>query len=394
MLPILGLVGGLAPLSIDMYLPALPDMARSLDASDAMLQMTVTAFLVGFALGPLVLGPVSDAVGRRAVMLAAIAVFVVASLLCAWARSAEELIAYRILQAVSGGSAATLSGAVVNDQFEGDRVARAMSILMLIMSVAPMVAPTLGGQLLVHFGWQANFLALAGIGLAAALAVFWGLPETVPAVRRRSVRPARVALGYLDIVTSVRAMAFALAGAFAGGAMFAYIAATPFIYIDFYGLDPQLYGLFFAANIGGAMIVNMINVRFVVALGYRRILAISAFVFLAVGVALLVASSTGLGGLWGIAVTVFWVVGLAHIMGANGVTGVLSFFGERAGAASAVNGALRFLAGVTATLMIGALNDGTPWSLGAVIMGCAVISATATAVALRGQCGGTADAGA
>ena len=248
-LPILGLVGGLAPLSIDMYLPALPDMARSLDASDAMLQMTVTAFLVGFALGPLVLGPVSDAVGRRAVMLAAIAVFVVASLLCARARSAEELIAYRILQAVSGGSAATLSGAVVNDLFEGDRVARAMSILMLIMSVAPMVAPKQGGQLLV-------------------------------------------------------------------------------------------------------------------------------------------ASSTGLGGLWGIAVTVFWVVGLAHIMG------VLSFFGGRAGAASAVNGALRFLAGVTATLMVSALNDGTSWSLAAVIMGCAVISATATAVALRGRCGGTADAGA
>lgn len=369
-------------MSIDMYLPALPAMTRSLETTDSALQLTITAFLLGFGLGPLLLGPLSDSIGRRRVLIGCVSMFVLMSLLCALATSVEELIGYRVIQALSGGSATTIARTIIHDVHQGDAAAKALSTLMMVLSLALMAAPALGGQLLTLFGWRSLFVTLAGFGLFSLFSLIFFLPETLPVERRQPFRIAIILRSYGRIFTSKRAMGFTMAGAFAGGAMFAYLAATPFIYIDYYGIDPTLYGAFFAINMIGAILINWVNRRVVTRYGYRRMLALGSASLLATGLILFTIASSDFGGLFGIVTAVFAIVGLAHIMGTNGLTGTLDLFRDRAGAASATFAASRFAAGMLATFLVGALNDGTAWPLGAVVLLCAVLAALATALAI------------
>ncbi|MHA1563764.1 MAG: multidrug effflux MFS transporter [Alphaproteobacteria bacterium] len=379
---VLASIASLGPFSIDLYLPALPEMADSLRATDAAMQLTITAFLAGFAVGALLLAPISDAIGRRRVLIGAVLIFVGASALCALANSAEQLIFFRVLQAIGGGAAGAITRAVVRDLTSGNEAARMLSVLMLVMSIAPLIAPSVGGLILAVWGWEANFWAMAGIGSAVVLAITFTLPETLSADKAQPLRISNVVIGYAQVLSSRRAMAYSFASAFAGAAMFAYIAATPFIYIEFYGLDPQLFGLFFAANVGGAILLNWLNAKFVMRYGYQRMLVLAAIGFGLLGMALLFNTITGFGGIWGIAAAVFLVVGVAHTMGSNGLAGMMESFGHRAGSATATFAAARLGAGALATFIIGVLNDGSPWPLGAVVMGCAVLSIGSVVVAL------------
>ncbi len=380
---ILAGVSSLGPFAIDLYLPALPAMAASLGATDASIQQTITAYLAGIAIGALLLAPLSDAIGRRRVLIGSILLFIAASLLCARATSAEQLIFFRVLQAIGGGAAGAITRAVVRDLVSGNEAARMLSVLLLAMSVAPLIAPSIGGLILAAWGWEANFIVLGGIGAVVVVTVALKLPETL---REEYVQPFRIAnvlLGYAQVLSSRRAMAFTLASAFAGAAMFAYITATPFIYIQFYGLDPQLFGLFFGANVAAAMLLNWLNARFVMRVGYRKLLALAAVAFVVLGLVLLFNTTTGFGGIWGVAAAVFFLVGLAHVMGTNGLTGMMEAFGHRAGSATATFAAARLGAGALATVLLGVLSDGRPWPLGAVVMGCAVLAQASAVVALR-----------
>ena len=383
MIIVLACIGSLGPFSIDLYLPALPEMATSLGATDASIQLTITAFLAGIAIGALLLAPISDAIGRRRVLIGTVLLFVVASVLCAGASSAEQLIFFRVLQAIGGGAAGAITRAVVRDLVSGNEAARMLSVLMLVMSVAPLIAPSVGGLILIAWGWEANFWVLAGIGALVMLAIVFKLPETLSAENAQPFKVSNVLLGYAQILSSRQAMAFTLASAFAGAAMFAYITATPFIYIEFYGLDPQLFGLFFGANVAAAMVLNWLNAKFVMQLGYRRMLGLATVCFMILAAVLLFVTLTGVGGIWGIATAVFLIVGVAHLMGTNGLTGAMEAFGHRAGSATATFAAARLGAGALATVAIGVLNNGSPWPLGAVVMTCAVLSVIAAVIALR-----------
>jgi MFS transporter, DHA1 family, multidrug resistance protein len=372
----------LGPMSVDMYLPALPAMARSLATTDSALQLTITGFLLGFGVGPLVLGPLSDTVGRRPVLIGCVVVFVLMSLLCARATSVEELIGYRVIQALSGGSATTIARNVIHDQHHGDVAARQQSILMMVLSLALMAAPALGGQLLSFFGWRSLFITLAGLGLISLLSVVLFLPETLAVDRRRPFRLLTILGSYGQVFTSKPAMGFTMAGAFAGGAMFAYLTATPFVFIDHYGLDPTIYGALFAVNMVGAILINWINMRVVTRFGYRRMLAAGAILLLATSVLLFVITAIDVGGILGLMIAIFAIVGLAHIMGTNGLTGTLDLFREGSGAVSATFSASRFAAGILATLLVSALHDGTAWPLAVVILLCAVMAMLTTTIAI------------
>lgn len=372
----------LGPMSVDMYLPALPAMARSFQVPPASLQLTVTAFLLGFGLGPLVLGPLSDAVGRRRVLIGCTLVFIIASLLCASANTVEELIGYRVIQALGGGSATTIARTVIHDVQRGDHAARSLSALMMVLSLSLMIAPTVGSQLLHFFGWRAIFLLLAALGLTSLISLVSFLPETLPRQQRQSFDLISIVRGYGLILRSRGPLGFTLAGAFAGGAMFAYLAATPFIFIDGFGLDPSVYGVLFAINMIGAILINGINMRLVTRYGYRRMLAMASAALLVTGLALTTIALTGFGGLLGIAAAVFAIVGLAHVMGTNGLTGALDLVRERAGMMSASFSSCRFAAGVLATSAVGFLSDGTVWSLAVVVLASAVAAALASAFAL------------
>jgi len=386
--PLIWVLAGLTmlgPMSVDMYLPALPAMARSFQADPASLQLTVTAFLLGFGLGPLVLGPLSDAIGRRKVLIGCVLTFVLASLLCASANMVDELIGYRIIQAMSGGSATTIARTVVHDVEQGDRAARTLSALMMVLSLSLMIAPSIGGLLLHAFGWPAIFHLLAALGLASLISLILFLPETLPQRRRQPLTLISILEGYGQILRSRGPLGFTLAGAFAGGAMFAYIVATPFIFIDAFGLDPAVYGVLFAINMIGAILINGINMRLITRYGYRRMLASASAALLVLGVGFVAVVLTGFGGVVGIACAVFAIVGLAHVMGTNGLTGALDLVRERAGAMSASFASCRFAAGVLATSAVGFLGDGTAWPLAAVVLACAVAAAFATAMALLAE---------
>lgn len=369
-------------MSIDMYLPALPAMAEALKTTDSALQLTITAFLLGFGLGPLLLGPLSDSIGRRRVLIACVSMFIIMSLLCAFATSIEELIAYRIVQALSGGSATTIARTIVHDIHQGDKAAKALSSLMMVMSLALMASPAIGGQLLNFFGWRSLFLTLAGIGIVSLCSIIFLLPETLKQEHRQPFRVIAILSSYGRILASKPAMGFMMAGAFSSGAMFAYLAATPFIYIDYYGLDPTLYGAFFALNMAGAILINGVNMRIVTRYGYRHMLILGSILLLATALFLIAIVSTGFGGLLGIVAAVFAIVGLSHIIGTNGLTGTLGLFHDRAGAASATFAASRFIAGMAATMLISLLNDGTAWALGTVVLLCAIMTMVAAIVAV------------
>lgn len=371
----------LGPMSVDMYLPALPAMARSLETAPSSLQLTITAFLLGFGLGPLVLGPLSDAIGRRKVLIGCSAMFILASLLCAGADSVEDLIGYRVIQALSGGSATTIARTVVHDVHQGDHAARTLSALMMVLSLSLMLAPAIGGQLLHFFGWRAIFLALAALGLASLISLVSLLPETLPRARRQPLDLISALRGYGRILQSAGSLSFTLAGAFAGGAMFAYLAATPFIFIDAFGLDPSHYSVLFAVNMTGAIAINGINMRLVEHYGYRRMLMTASAALLAVGLGLMTIVLTDFGGVVGIGIAVFAIVGLAHVMGTNGLTGALDQARERAGMMSASFASCRFAAGMFATSAVGILDDGTAWPLAVVVLICAIAAAMASMVA-------------
>ena len=226
---VMGLVVSLGPISVDMYLPALPEMAASLNASDGATQMTVTAFILGLMFGPLLAGPISDAIGRRRPIMAALVVYTVASLAIASVDTIEAMIVLRPIQALGSGSSFAVARSMFRDVLSGDALAKAMSVLMMIVLGAPIVAPFMGSLLLLVVGWRAIFLLLALVGALAFLAVWRRLPETHPPDRRLTLDLVTSLRGYRTITRSRAAVAYAIAGGSSAGVLFAYLAASPFI---------------------------------------------------------------------------------------------------------------------------------------------------------------------
>src|SRR5438132_14409570 len=226
------LLGGLTafgPLSIDMYLPGLPAIATDLGASESMIQLTLTACLIGLALGQVVAGPVSDALGRRRPLLVGVAGYAIASLLCALAPSAPALVGLRLLQGLTGAAGIVIARAIVRDMYSGSAAARYFSRLILIMGLAPILSPVLGGQVLRFTSWHGIFLALAVITALLWLGAARGLPETLPVERRRSGSLADTGRTFRRLAKGSLFVGYALSGGLGFGAMFAYIAGSPFV---------------------------------------------------------------------------------------------------------------------------------------------------------------------
>ena len=246
LLLLLGILTAIASLSIDMYLPALPAIAVDLHAAPGLLEATLAAFFAGFALGQLAYGPLSDRIGRRPPLIGGLALYTVASIVCATAATPGVLIAGRAAQALGGAAALVIARAVVRDLYDAQDAARVFSRLILIMGLAPVLAPSLGSLLLVRFSWRAVFWLLAAFGAACMVATMRRLPETSP--RTATGGLATVAGGYLRIFRDLRFVGLALGGGFAAAGMFAYIAASPFVFIEQLGLSPRQFAIVFGCN--------------------------------------------------------------------------------------------------------------------------------------------------
>ena len=378
---VLGLVTSLGPLSIDMYLPALPEIASSLGASEGVTQMTITAFLLGMVFGPVVFGPVSDAIGRRRLIMASLVAYSLVSLLIASVGSVEMMIVLRLAQAFCGGAALSLTRTVFRDILSGNALARAMSVLMMIVLGAPLVAPFLGGFLLLVWNWRGIFVVLAIISSLVVVAVWYWLPETLPPELRRPLDLTTSLAGYASITRSRTAVAYAINGGATAAVLFAYLAATPFIYIEYYGFDEQWFGALFGITVIGAWLSQAFNIRYVLTIGYPRVVLIGTVILTAMAAVLLWVTQTDFGGLAGVVSASVATLTLMHLVTPGALTGVLDEFPDLAGSASGFATFVRFSMGAAGSGAVGLFNDGTPKAFGVVVMAFSVMALIAACFA-------------
>lgn len=364
---ILAALMGTAPFAVDMYLPALPTIAQQFGTDQAGVQNSLSLFFGGFAVGQLFWGPISDAFGRRGPIVAGLALFIAGSAGCALAGGPDSLAFWRVVEAVGGCAAPVLARAIVRDRYGHQEAARMLSLLMLVMSAAPMLAPVIGGQVLTFADWRAIFWALGGFGviLAASLLI---LPETLPVAKRQSAALGPMLRSYGRLLTSGRYLAYACAGAFFYAAMFAYISGTPFVYIEYFKVSPQYYGFLFGLNVLGMMTTNTVNRHLVPKMGADRCLRLGGYLCAGFGTLLAVCGVTGFGGLLGVVLPLLCTIGMMGLIGPNSMAGALSVDPRIAGAASALAGSLQFGFGMVAGLLIGWMADGTPTAMVVVIM--------------------------
>ena len=355
---VLGGLSAFGPLSLDLYLPGLPALARDLGAPASAAQLTLTACLAGLALGQLVAGPLSDRYGRRRPLLTGVALYALTSLLCAAAPSIAVLVVLRLAQGLAGAAGIVIARAVVRDRLEGDAAARLFSSLMLVGGLAPILAPIVGAQLLKVLDWRGIFVVLAGAGLAL-LAAALALPESLPPERRRSGGLATVARTVRSLAADPGFLSYALCGGFVLGAMFAYIAGSPFVLQDIYGLTPQAFSVAFAVNGLGIMAAASVNRRLVGRLRPATLLRAGVTQSALGGVLLLTAVLTGAGGRWGVLAALFLVVSCVGLVGPNTIALALARHGEVAGTASALLGVIQFLIGAVAAPLVGIAGDDT-----------------------------------
>lgn len=358
----LALVAGLTPLSIDMYLPAMPVLQTALHATQGQVQFTLSAYMIGFAVGILFWGPVGDRLGRKGPMMVGLAVYALASAGCALATDIAPVMAFRVLQALGGCAVATLSQACVADVYERNESARALSLMQLVFLGAPLAAPLIGGVLLTSMGWRSIFWALA-LFAAISIAAVASLPDTLPPERRLRAPVGPLIAAYGRIAMNRRYLAYVLNNGCVSAGMFAYIAGTPFIYIKLFHVPPEYFGLLFGMNVLGMLASNVVNRRLIGRLGSDALLRIGVSITAVSGMLLAIAGYSGLRGpvgLVALAVPIFGFVGCLSMIGPNAAAGAMSEFRERAGAASALMGAISMAMGAAATAAVGAFADGTP----------------------------------
>ena len=371
---LLGSLTAFAPLTIDMYLPSLPTLERSFGATPSQVQLTLSTFLAGLAIGQIFYGPLSDRFGRRMPLMIGLAIYVAASVGCAHAPDIESLVALRFLQAIGGSAGAVIARAVVRDMVGPQESARVFSTLMLVMGVAPILAPLLGGYVLLWFGWQAIFWSLAAFGLGCLVSVAWRLHE-------KRLAPARVsggigaALGvYRRILADRRFLGYFVASGFGTGGMFVYITASPHLFIEVYGVPAQAYGWLFGMNAAGLIAAAQLNHFLLRRASLYRALEIGVTANLVSAVVLLAVALLGIGGLPALLAPLFAVIASLGIVLPNAAAAALAAHGVHAGSASALMGTATFLTGALAAAIVATFHTDSALAMALVIAASSVIA--------------------
>lgn len=375
---ILGALSAFGPFSIDMYLPALPALGRDFGAGASAVQLTLSACLLGLAVGQLVAGAISDARGRRRPLLVGLVAYALASLLCLFAPSVGALVALRFVQGCAGAAGIVIARAMVRDLHTGVAAARFFSLLMLVNGLAPILAPIIGGQLLRVTSWRGVFVVLTAIGVLLLLAALYGLDETLPPARRQS-GGLRVTLATFGRLLADRAfMGYALSSGLAFAAMFVYISGSPFVLQDIYGVSPQLFSVLFGLNALGLVSCSQVNGRIVGRVPMRLLLTLGLLGAATGALALLVAVIAGLG-LAGVLPALFLVVASLGLVAPNATALALADHPHTAGSASALLGVMQFVIGAVAAPLAGVAGTATALPMALVI---AVLDGAALAALL------------
>jgi MFS transporter, DHA1 family, multidrug resistance protein len=372
---VLGALSAFGPISIDFYLPGLPQLTSDFDAPASAGQLTLTACLLGLAVGQLVFGPLTDRLGRRPPLLAGLAVYLVASVACAFAPSIWVLIGLRLVQGLSGSAGIVVARSVVRDLVSGVEAARLFSILMVVIGVAPILAPILGGVLLHVTSWRGLFAILAAVDGCILFASARWLPETLPPERRR--RAGEPGVGFLELVHDRFFLAYAVVMGLAFAAMFSYIAGSTFVLEDIHGVSPQVYGLIFAVNALGITAASQLNRAMLGRHTPRRMLLAGVTAQAVAATTLLVIVLAGGIGLTGILPCLFVSVASIGLVIPNATALALTDYPHAAGRASALLGMLQFTFGALAAPLVGIAGSDTAVPM-ALLMAAFGIGALAT----------------
>jgi DHA1 family bicyclomycin/chloramphenicol resistance-like MFS transporter len=351
------------PLTTDMYLPSLPEIARLLGASTAEAQFTISSYLIGFAVGQIIYGPFSDRHGRKPVLLGAVALYCLASLGCALSTSIEALIAARFAQALGGSGGIVLARAMVRDLYSGARAGRELSVIGAVMALAPVMAPIAGGALQTGFGWRSVFFTLVAVAAAGAVVIVLLLPETLPRRAAEPVSPASIANSYRIVARSGAYLAYMGLATFSYAGLFAWISAASFVLQDIYGLSPFAFGFVFAIGSVGYGIGSTLSARLTRYFGIDGILGIGGTTVALGGIAMVAAVAAGhdsaLALVFSMAV---YLAGLGMVL-PQSIAGALTPFPERAGAASSLLGFIQQSAAALAGAIVGLLLAHSAWPL-------------------------------
>ncbi|MEE1797192.1 multidrug effflux MFS transporter [Streptomyces sp. JV176] len=383
---VLGGLTALPPLSMDMYLPALPEVTRSLGTAAATAQLTLTACLAGMALGQIVVGPMSDKFGRRRPLMCGMVVYVIATAICAFAPTVELLIGFRLLQGLAGAAGIVIARAVVRDLYDGVEMARFFSTLMLISGVAPVIAPVIGGQVLRVTDWRGIFVVLTVVGVLLTLVVWKWLHETLPPERRHSGGVGQALRTMRGLLADRVFTGYTLAGGLAFAALFAYVAASPFVVQEIYGASPQTFSLLFGVNSIGLIAVGQINGKVLVGrVALDRVLGFGLLVITGAALALLLMTAGVFGdvGLFPVAAGLFVLMSAMGLAMPNTNASALMRAPHAAGSASALIGTASFLIGAIASPLVGIAGEETAVPMAVVQLVCAVGALAAFAGLVR-----------
>ena len=371
----LAALSAIGPLTTDMYLPSLPDIARQLDASTAQVQLTISAYLIGFAVGQVFYGPMSDRHGRKPVLFGAVALYCAASLACALSTSIEMLIIARAAQALGGSGGIVLARAIVRDLYSGARAGRELSLIGAVMALAPVLAPLIGGVLQTGFGWRSVFFVLVATGFFGTAIVLPLLPETLSARAAEPVSPSSMLKSYRVVARNPAYLAYLALASTSFAGLFAWISGSSFVLQYLFGLSPFQFGVAFAVGSIGYMAGTTLAARLVMRHGIDRTLGVGAGAMAAGGLGMVAAVAFGLTSAASLVLPMaLYLAGLGMLL-PQSIAGAMTPFPERAGAASALLGLVQQSVAALCGAAVGALLGSSAWPLAIAVaaMGCATL---------------------
>ena len=359
---ILGLLAMLMPLSIDMYLPALPVISAQFGVPAGSAQMTLSTYILGFALGQLFYGPMADSLGRKPVILGGTLVFAAAAVACALAQTIDHLIVMRFFHGLAAAAASVVINALMRDIYPKEEFSRMMSFVMLVTTIAPLVAPMAGGAVLVWFSWHVIFWILALAALLASAMIFFFIDETLPVERRQKFHIRTTIGNFASLFRHKRVLSYMLASGFSFAGMFSFLSAGPFVYIELNHVSPQHFGYYFALNIVFLFIMTIINSRFVRRVGAINMFRAGLWIQFVMAIWLVVSAFLGVG-FWALVVGVAAFVGCVSMVSSNAMAVILDEFPHMAGTASSLAGTFRFGIGAIVGALLSMATFTTAWPM-------------------------------
>jgi DHA1 family bicyclomycin/chloramphenicol resistance-like MFS transporter len=367
---LMGVLQAFAPLSIDMYLPSMPLLEKVFSATTAQVQITLVTFLLGFALGQALYGPITDRFGRKPPLYVSLTLFVLSSVACAVSKSVNELSFFRLLQAIGACGGAVVSRAMVRDLFPPIELRKIFSMLVLVLGVSPLISPFIGGYLLVWFGWKSIFFTQASLGVLMLIAMHFRLQESLSPENVHPLHMNHVIATYTQLLRDRTFVGASLVCGFSSAGMFAYIASAPFVFINIYKLPPQQFGWLFGIIAAGLIGASQVNGRMSHNIALWKVLRVANVVQLIAGFAVLATAATGFGGMTGIFAPVFVYMCATGFVFPNGSAIAMTRHGNMAGTASALLGTNQFVIAAATTIVLGFIDNSSAMPMAIVIAGC------------------------